>query len=405
MASIMLISHPVMTLLGLIMLWAWLNWRKNLAVGWAITIGVAAGWAAITRPLDALCFGIPIAIAMLIRLRGQPAKRWVLALLPGLAATLPFLSLQVILNVGTTGDPFTTPYVRYLEAYQPNSKPGFAAFDPAARPQSDLDQKHVYYDDFLVPYLQQHSPAKVLPNLLFDRIPKLIKIALPSPLLVVLVPVALLGMTDRRRAVVFAVVPLFFGLYTLNAVFLEHYALVVAPLMVMLVGLACNSLARLFARVRETVLFGSTTAVVILAAWGFPELNRRMGLNYDQPMLALTQAQLSILERKPAVVLFEFGEWSNVHVEPVYNVETAWPDDAQVVRAHYRSDLDRLIRYYAEPAHGGPRHFYRFDPELSSPVYLGRADDLVRLIDERQPTTSTPTTPPTTPTTPTTPPR
>ena len=64
-------------------------------------------------------------------------------------------------------------------------------------------------------------------------------------------------------------------------------------LMAMAVGLACNTLANLFGRVRDTVLIGTTTAVVILAAWGFPELNRRMGLNYDQPMLALAQAQLT----------------------------------------------------------------------------------------------------------------
>lgn len=390
MASIMLISHPVMALMGLLMLWGWLNWRKSLHTGWAVLIGIAAGWAAITRPLDAVCFGLPVAIAMLLRLRGEPAKKWALTILPGIAATLPFLSLQVILNTGTTGEPLTTPYVRYLEAYQPNSKPGFPTFDPAARPKSTLEQKHVYYDDFLVPYLKEHSPAKVLPNLVLDRLPKLVKVDLPSPLLVILLPVAALGLSDRRRLVVLSVVPMFFGLYALNAVFLEHYTLVVSPMVAILVVLACHNIVELFPRIRAAVLAITTTAVLVLAAGGFPEINRKMGLNYEMPMVALAQAQLSVLERKPAVVLFEFGEWSIVHDEPVYNVTTAWPDDAEIIRAHYRPDLERIIRYYADPARGGPRHFYRFDPERSSPVYLGRADELLRLIEQSPPTTAPP---------------
>jgi hypothetical protein len=230
----------------------------------------------------------------------------------------------------------------------------------------------------------------VLPNLVLDRLPKLAKVDLPSPLLLILIPAALLGMRDGRRATIFSVLPLFFALYALNAVFLEHYTLVVAPLMVMLVGLAGHVIVGLVPRFGDALVVCWTVTVLVLASWGFPELNRKLGLSYEMPMVALAEAQLSVLERKPAVVIFEFGEWSIVHDEPVYNVTTAWPDDAEIIRVHYRPDLERLIRYYADPAHGGPRHFYRFDPERSSPIYLGRADELVRLIEQTPPTTAPP---------------
>jgi hypothetical protein len=51
----------------------------------------------------------------------------------------------------------------------------------------------------------------------------------------------------------------------------------------------------------------------------------------------------------PALVLFRFTPGDNVHVEPVYNVDTAWPDDARVIRAHDRGvELNRrLFAYYA----------------------------------------------------------
>src|SRR6185312_2794184 len=67
-STMVMAQIPVM-LLGLLMAWAWLRWRGERKAGWAVAIGAFAGWAAITRPVDALAFALPIGIAMLIDLR------------------------------------------------------------------------------------------------------------------------------------------------------------------------------------------------------------------------------------------------------------------------------------------------------------------------------------------------
>ena len=62
--SFLVMSHVSMLLLGLLVVWAWLRWRGERRWGWALAIGVFSGWAAITRPVDALAYAIPVGLAM-----------------------------------------------------------------------------------------------------------------------------------------------------------------------------------------------------------------------------------------------------------------------------------------------------------------------------------------------------
>ena len=64
-------SHTVMILLGLLMVWAYLHWRRSARYAWAVAIGVIAGWAAITRPVDAMCWAATVGLAILLDLRGK----------------------------------------------------------------------------------------------------------------------------------------------------------------------------------------------------------------------------------------------------------------------------------------------------------------------------------------------
>jgi hypothetical protein len=99
------------------------------------------------------------------------------------------------------------------------------------------------------------------------------------------------------------------------------------------------------------------------------------------PILRLIDERLSDLGRKPAVVLFRFDvENGNPHIEPVYNADVAWPDDAPVIRAH---DLGparnrELFEYYARRQ--PQRAIYLFDLSSATiqepPVYLGTAAEL-----------------------------
>jgi hypothetical protein len=58
------------------MVWAFLRWRRNHGPRWALAVGLLAGWAAITRPADALCYALPIGLAMLWDLRRAAWGDW-----------------------------------------------------------------------------------------------------------------------------------------------------------------------------------------------------------------------------------------------------------------------------------------------------------------------------------------
>ena len=58
---------PVM-LAGLLCVLAWAKWRGAMRFRWSLAAGAAAGLAAIIRPVDAVCFAAPVAVAMLLEL-------------------------------------------------------------------------------------------------------------------------------------------------------------------------------------------------------------------------------------------------------------------------------------------------------------------------------------------------
>src|SRR5204862_6717439 len=104
---------------GLLIRWAWLRWRQNQKLAWAALIGALMGWAAITRPVDALCYSIPVGLAMLAALRTAPWRRAATTLGLLVACAAPFLAIQIILDIGVTGDPFKTPYRLYADLFTP----------------------------------------------------------------------------------------------------------------------------------------------------------------------------------------------------------------------------------------------------------------------------------------------
>ncbi|HTW95178.1 MAG TPA: glycosyltransferase family 39 protein, partial [Tepidisphaeraceae bacterium] len=90
--SIEIFPYLPAVLLELAMLWAWLRWHQSPKPRWAFLAGIFAGWALITRPLDALCFIIPLAIAVIWRLPRLPARKRFTTAALAIAATLPFIS-------------------------------------------------------------------------------------------------------------------------------------------------------------------------------------------------------------------------------------------------------------------------------------------------------------------------
>ena len=148
--SFMLMSETAFLLAVMILIWAWLRWRRRKNIGWAILIGAAAGWAAITRPLDAICFAAPVAIAMLYELRGRPMAIGKTAAAVALAA-LPFATTQIIQNIGVTGKWTQTPMQYYVAQSYPAPLMGFAVADMKTLPPDLSAPKRAFAAGWMEP--------------------------------------------------------------------------------------------------------------------------------------------------------------------------------------------------------------------------------------------------------------
>jgi 4-amino-4-deoxy-L-arabinose transferase-like glycosyltransferase len=383
-----------MMVLGLGLLLAWLRWRETKQLKWAALVGACAGWAAIVRPVDALAFAIPVGVAMLLDFRGMPPHRVGMTIGLAILAALPFMSLQLILNKGTTGSITHAPHTLYLNTDQPDTTYGFHAYHPDARPQSKLLQKTVYYRGFMLPDVQKHQIGRI-GAIAWERLKLTFDVALPTPLLLIFVFAGTFALTDRPRKVVVAVPLVFFVLYLPYTFYMEHYVVPIIVPMLLLAVLGAQRIATIWKQPTLHRKLERTLVAVLafIALASLPELNPRVR---DDLIFAPTGTILrqAIRDRVkgPAVVLVRYHASDNPHDEPVYNDAVAWPDDADVIVAHDLGARNmELLDYYERTQPG--RRYYLFDREGFKLQGPGSAADLARAIEKaRQATTTTTTT-------------
>ena len=373
--SLMTMGQSPLLLCGLLATLAWLKWRGGANQLWSLLLGAALALAAITRPVDALCFIVPLGIAFLSDLRRRPKPTRSIALAAIGAA--PFLILQLILNVGITGHLLQTPFSYYADRDYPNTSYGFHPYDPNAHPVSDLPQKQDLYRLEVLPLIAQHQPGNLMTQTLRLRLPLTLSqsSSTPFPPLVILLPIALAGLS-RPRAVILAVLPLFVCLYSAYTFFLFHYVVVVAPALIGGILIGAEQLASSFGRWQKWVSLGLSILIAGIAIAALPQFDPSVRDEmFDAPLIRAVDEKLAPLGN--AVVLFHYSALRNLHEEPVYNSSVAWPDDASVIRANDRgSDNSQLFQYYA--IHTPGRAAYRFDEDSRSLVYLGTVDELAK---------------------------
>jgi hypothetical protein len=436
--SVLVTGHEPLLLLGLLTTWAWLRWRAAGGTGaggdvgrgrrwpWATLVGAFAGWAAITRPADAVCFALPVGAGMLLDLV-RPCRRekgtegrgtWSLKrprpdatvgrfgrpVLPACAATAgllvagatPFLILQVVCNVGVTGRPLDTPFALYARQDMPGV--GYGGFTgaaaaptsaaaPTAAVASVVPQKRDFYPQFVAPYVRRHQDAAALAGW-WGRVylPMTADTALPGRPCVAFLPAGLVLLRGRRRLAVAAVLPLFVLALVPYTFFLEHYAIVVIPatLLLLVLGVKATAMAA-GPRLRRPVGAALSAGLVALCVASLPEAGAawgegRQAVDETFPSAFMRAAHAVRADapdavRRPAVVLFRYRSGDPLSEEPVYNTDAAWPDDCPVIYAHDLGDRNgEIVRYYADRQ--PDRTFYRWDRRTGETEELGRADDL-----------------------------
>jgi len=377
--ALLLLSQMPVLLLVLLMLLAWLRWRRRRAVRWAAAVGALAGWAVITRPVDAACYAVPVAAAMLLGLRGAGRRLWIKTLTVVTLAAAPFLTLQVVQNVGVAGSWSRFPSDLYVARTFPAPMMGFHQIDWSKVPTPSLYQKRLLNVTWVWPKYARHQRTRVIEEWREQRLPTTLTMTLPSQLLLVLLPPAVFVL-DRRRLVVVATAVLFLGFYTFYVFFLKHYLVVILPAVVLMLVTGIDALERTWPGQRAVVSTLAATAVTGLSVVALGGTNPHY---YYRQLAAANHAVASLPAGERAVVLFRFRAGvCAVDQEPVYNTETAWPDDARVVRAHDLGEREntKLFRYYAR--HQPDRVFYSFDRGEARLYRLGTAEELAALYPD-----------------------
>jgi hypothetical protein len=390
--SVMVMSQSPMLVLALVAMLAYLHWRRTHRLRAVALLGVCVGWGALTRPLDAVALALPIALAVLLDLRPLPGRDRGRVIAAGLLAVAPFLLLQLVYNKGLTGKLTALPWDYYARTQDPYDTMSRRPIDPTAVPALSLPQKRTFQAEFTRPAFERavgqrtgeraHDRLSRLlagPPLEEQEKTRLIYGALPTPLLIPLLPVGLLALHHRRWALWLGL-PILLAVYTHYPYFFSHYAVAMTPAVILTLLAAREVLPTTWPRAASPIRLVLTTTLAASALLALPELNRaRRDQWFDAPLLRQIDRDLATISR-PALVLFTYDPDRLVHEEPVYNTQSAHPDDAPIIRAH---DLGpeqnaRLLAYYA--AKSPDRAVYRYDEAKAATgdalQYLGTAREL-----------------------------
>jgi len=137
--------------------WALLSWRDDGRRGWLVVLSTCIAWLAITRPVTALAYALPVAvvvIALVVRRRAWPA------LGVAMGAGILILGLLPWANMRTTGDWRTVPLTQYSQIYFPFDAPGFGL--DTTPPQRELPADMVEFTRHFRPIHVGYGPPMLL---------------------------------------------------------------------------------------------------------------------------------------------------------------------------------------------------------------------------------------------------
>ena len=382
--SIIPVAQVPALLLGLIATYVTLRWIATRRFRWILAGGTAIGWMAITRPLDAVVYAVPLGALILfyqVRAKADGAN-WRKLILAGMLPMLPFLTLQLLLNHQVTGDWLKTPFSYYADRDLPGTSYGFHTYDPNARPASPLPQKQIFYELRVMPTLKVHSPGRALRYWVERRARITMGDVAGDMLLFIPIPAALICLRDPRRWALVSIIAIWCVAYSFYAFDYAHYYVTVLPSIPVLIFAGFESITRVFPRAGELVkcfrvIIPSTIAVMVLPQFKADVIDQFVDSGIED---VVRQFEAKVPDDR-SILMVRWGAQSVPEWEVVYNIHDSWPDDARVIRAQ---DLgaDRNIELYRYYAQRQPdRVVYLYDRGAGTFSRIGPVTELLKTSD------------------------
>jgi hypothetical protein len=330
---------------GLLAWYALLRWRVAHHARWLAVVSVALAIAAITRPLTALVFAIPVAVVVL---RDAVRRRlWRQVAIAAIAA-LPVVAVLPVQNAATGGPWYKLPYSRYTSAYLPFDHMGLGLDEraPGRTRPPDIERLAQAFASFHREYTARRVPAALVARVYVFFTDLVGSWALPGLLLALLGAVA--GPATLRFAIGTAALlfvthlayahPPQWSLYYAEA--LPIGAAAIAAGVVTVAASVARRLSLDRPRERQALLVLLASAIAI---WPLPERVAEVQLNLDvarEPLLRFEAAAAGI--ESPAVVFVRYalghrmhrsliGNPANYAAAPVWVVYDRGDDNARLI--------------------------------------------------------------------------
>jgi hypothetical protein len=158
------LSEVTTSALWVIGWYALLRWYEEKRQAWLVLAAAAVAWQAITRPLTAVAFAVPVLVVAIVIVARR--GRWRELALP-VAVGCAILAIIPVWSQETTGNWRVTPLMLYTNTYTPWDKPGFGAdtlTPPPVRAADIIETDRIF--------LSQHQAHTVagLPRALVQRV-------------------------------------------------------------------------------------------------------------------------------------------------------------------------------------------------------------------------------------------
>jgi 4-amino-4-deoxy-L-arabinose transferase-like glycosyltransferase len=380
--ALMLISQPIMLFLGMVLVALWLQWRHRTGLVWALLLGVVGGLSLIVRPVEALAYCLPIGVAMLWQLGRRRMGRIAITLLLLIVPTIPFVALQIIHNKAITGKALRFASDVFVERYYPGPMVGFSHYDPRFIADTPVVPLREAARSYVGVAYRNHTRSTFFAELWSQRLSRLVYGTMPNVALALLFVIGCAAIGRQQRWVLWAALPLSSLFYVFYVFYIMHYPSVVQPAVGLAIMLSAEVLRRAWPRYRDRIAAGVALAVATAALTNLPQFGGPPD-HYNYPQLERINAELAKIDHKPALVIFEFGQYAVLHEEPVYNQDVLWPDDAEVVRVHdLGPELNlKTLEYYA--AKQPQRTVYWFSRPRAQLGRLGNVVEVARAGREK----------------------